>query len=366
MLLTLPAPVKREFDFRAPHEFADQRYSPPASRQFPSSSPKHQIFQYQSAKSPAEAAGINSSHSQMTGNPQHSRNLPPPPPLSLPDPRNLSSGPHSGPHSASHLAQTPLGTFPPPPSQWQGHEEYMRTWLLTKSEEEKRKQEEEKSRQEHYRLEQRRLEHSMLLDGIRAGIPPHFLPMLCLAITGGANLASIPGVPEVIQQYLSAVTGGYKGPPGPSSPEATRNPPGPPHQPMFTSQAPPPSSQPPGQGPFGPFPGPGSSTPRGSYSGPASQRGQSFEMLPRLTTAPANLVQGTAGGPNQAAESPIYFHHWTPPTSQSGGTMSANQTAAPPTPSGEFLIPCFLDSQSLKSCFWKTVLTIPSGLSKFA
>jgi hypothetical protein len=334
MLVTIPASIKRDFDFRAPHDFVDQSYSPPISRHYSSPPTEHRPIHYQSRKSPAEAAGVIVSHSQMTSNLQHSRNLPPPPPLSLPDPRNL---PPSGPHSASQPLPTPLGSLPPPPPQWQGHEDYMRTWLLTKAEEEKRKQEEERSRQEQYRLEQRKLEYSMLQDGIRAGVPGAFIPILCLAITGGANLANTAGVPEVIQQYLANVTGGYKAPPpaGPS-PEAARNTPGPVQQPAFgTAAAPPPTSQAQGQVGFPPYSGAASSTPRTSYSGSSGQRGQTFDMLPRLATAPTSLVPGTAGASNQAAESPIYFHHWTPPTSQSGAPSTTNSAPAPPTPLGE-------------------------------
>ena len=63
----------------------------------------------------------------------------------------------------------------------------MRNWLQAKQEEDRRRQEEEKTRQEGLRLEQRRIEHSMLHESLQGGIPPHLIPMV-FAGMGGGNL----------------------------------------------------------------------------------------------------------------------------------------------------------------------------------
>lgn len=176
----------------------------------------------------------------------------------------------------------------------------------------------------------------MLQDGIRAGVPGAFIPILCLAITGGANLTNTAGVPEVIQQYLANVTGGYKiPPPAGSGPETVRNPPAP-SQPGFGPQVLPPTSQPTVQTQFPSFPGV-PNTPRASYSAPSGQRGQSLDNLPRLTTASSNLVPNTAAVTTQVIESPIYFHHWTPPTSQTGPPVTATGGTVPQTPTGKLI-----------------------------
>lgn len=74
----------------------------------------------------------------------------------------------------------------------------MRTWLVAKAEEEKRKQEEEKTRQESFRLEQRRIEQSMLRESLQAGIPPTMVPLIYAGI-GGGNLAGVSV--DWLQQY---------------------------------------------------------------------------------------------------------------------------------------------------------------------
>lgn len=76
---------------------------------------------------------------------------------------------------------TPL---PPPPSQWQGTEP-MQQWLRAKAEEDRRSQEEEKTRQETLRLEQRKIEQTILADSLRAGVPPHLIPLMFAGINSG-------------------------------------------------------------------------------------------------------------------------------------------------------------------------------------
>ncbi|KAJ9667797.1 hypothetical protein H2201_001983 [Coniosporium apollinis] len=90
--------------------------------------------------------------------------------------------------------------MPAPPSQWQGAEESMRNWLMAKAEEEKRKQEEERTRQEGLRLEQRKIEQTMLRDSMSGGVPPHLVPMIFAGI-GGGNLANISI--DWLQQYAA-------------------------------------------------------------------------------------------------------------------------------------------------------------------
>ncbi|KAK6086888.1 hypothetical protein SCUP234_02408 [Seiridium cupressi] len=140
------------------------------------------------------------------------RGLPLPAAMTLPQP-NPQPGPGHhpapGPHSLSQPPPPPLppaqshpmGALPAAP-QWQGQgaEESMRTWLVAKTEEERRRQEEEKTRQETLRLEQRRLEHDMLRTSLDRGIPPPMVPMVFAGMSGGV----LPQAAlEWAQQYLA-------------------------------------------------------------------------------------------------------------------------------------------------------------------
>ncbi|KAK8039188.1 hypothetical protein PG993_007599 [Apiospora rasikravindrae] len=220
-----------------------------------------------------------------------------------------------------------LGTLPAPP-QWQGQgpgaDESMRSWLMAKTEEERRRQEEEKTRQETLRLEQRRLEHDMLRTSLDRGIPPPMVPVQYL-------------VPQHSQppQLLPAQ--------GQISPEHRRDSQSHQYAPYAGSVGVPstPGSGPGPQGGFVPYQGPGSPTRARAHTmsmagGPG---GRSLGgSLPRLATGEA--VGGPSGVPSHATHSlaqqqaapqhetqspSIYFHHWQPPTSQAG----SNQPATP-------------------------------------
>ena len=97
-------------------------------------------------------------------------------------------------------APQPLGPMPAPPNQWQGAEDSMRNWLSTKAEEERRKQEEEKTRQETLKLEQRRVEQSMLRESMQGGVPPQMIPMIFAGI-GGSSMAHTSI--DWLQQYAA-------------------------------------------------------------------------------------------------------------------------------------------------------------------
>ncbi|KAK2809286.1 hypothetical protein FQN50_003928 [Emmonsiellopsis sp. PD_5] len=118
------------------------------------------------------------------------RNLPPMS-MSLPPPERGLSAMTPMNSSMSHL--------PAPPSQWQNTDEAMRQWLQTKAEEDRRKQEEERTRQELYRLDQRRVEQSMLREALKAGVPPYMVPLIFSSLSGGANA-------QWTQQYISQMT----------------------------------------------------------------------------------------------------------------------------------------------------------------
>lgn len=337
MLLTFPIPVKPDFEFNKPDAYSSAfspssaaRYSPKLNGRPPFSPP------------------ANSSYAMGTPH----RGLPPPSAMTLPDP-----GRGQPPMSAG------LGSLPPAPSQWQGVEDGMKNWLAAKAEEERRKQEEERTRQESLRLEQRKVEQSMLRESMQGGIPPHLVPIIFAGI-GGGNLANISA--EWIQQYTAQVQVAHQQVQAQAqaqlSPDLQRDPR------MIGQQQPsaytvqpqtsqtilPPTSVLPGQprtqpqhiatgytgesraaqlsGPFGPP----TSTPR-PY--PQSQ-------LPRLTTNEINIQQPPAGPSGvqqlqqtqlaqQEQSSPsIYFHHWVPP-SASSQQVKTEAGAPPATPSGK-------------------------------
>ncbi|OKL63166.1 hypothetical protein UA08_01166 [Talaromyces atroroseus] len=127
----------------------------------------------------------------MDNNPR--RELPPPAGMTLaPEPPVTS--------------MVPSSQLPPLPSQWHT-EDSLRQWLRTKAEEDRRRQEEERTRQETLKLEQRRVERSMLHDAIQAGVPPQLVPFIFIGI-GGGNLAR--SSLDVAQQLdLSSVQQGH-------------------------------------------------------------------------------------------------------------------------------------------------------------
>ncbi|OTA57309.1 hypothetical protein K449DRAFT_398701 [Hypoxylon sp. EC38] len=289
---------------------------------------------------------------------------PPHPPAPGP-PLHAQGPPIPSPHSQS------LGALPAPP-QHPGSEDSMRSWLVAKAEEERRRQEEEKTRQESLRLEQRKLEYDMLRTSLDRGIPPPMVPVVFAGMSGGA----LPQAAlEWAQQYLmpqQAHTAQLMPSQGGLSPESRREsqqyggqqyggPIGVPSTPGSGAGA---------QASFVPYPGPGSPRPRAhtlSMSG-AVGRPLGGSALPRLSTGegapvpsgiphPAHaLAQQQAAAPQQETQSPsIYFHHWQPPSTQGGsnqpGTPSVEspkkrkatgpQQAAPPPSQARFRSPPF-------------------------
>ncbi|GAB1216092.1 hypothetical protein ATERTT37_005297 [Aspergillus terreus] len=100
-------------------------------------------------------------------------------------------------------------SLPPPPPQRQNSDPSFYSWLESKTEEDRRRQEEEKTRQESLRLEQRKIEQSMLRDSLQAGVPPHLIPLIFAGISQG-------GVPQCVldltQQYMPQPAAGARGP----------------------------------------------------------------------------------------------------------------------------------------------------------
>ncbi|KAF2730137.1 hypothetical protein EJ04DRAFT_515459 [Polyplosphaeria fusca] len=304
------------------------------------------------------------------------RGLPPPSAMTLPDP---GRGPPPIPPSVASV-----GVLPPAPPQWQGAEEGMKNWLVAKAEEDKKKQEEEKTRQEGLKLEQRRIEQSMLRESMQGGIPPHLVPMIFAGI-GGGSLANMSV--EWLQQYTSQLQTAQQQqqPPqqqqhpahshsqshsqGQLSPELRRetrvigqiqpNVYG--AVPQTPQTALPPASVLPGQpipgqphGTFASTPyGGGSMSPRaraaqtsGHVGAPTSApRPPAPSQLPRLTTneihiqqppvAPSTVqqLQQTQPAPQEQSSPSIYFHHWVPPTSSQEKSSTSNP---PATPSGKY------------------------------
>jgi hypothetical protein len=335
MLLTLPTPAKTEFDFKSPHDFL------PHTSSFPRPiSPRLESSSSRDLPLPPPAGNHISNMSQ-----------PPPrlPPgsITLPDPR---LPPPIG--VQSH------GGLPNPPSQWQGAEDSMRNWLLAKAEEERRKQEEERTRQESLKLEQRKIEQSMLQDAIRHNVPASLLPLIFAGIGGsGPNAVSV----DWLNQYVSQLAAQQQQQQQASSPDLRRGERalGQPVQGQYPVQ-PPPLGQPPGAGPvpgFAPYqPGAGSPASAARSAGPASAgptsapRGQFVSVLPRLATADAGQAPGqhiqssvVQSAQSEQASPGLYFHHWTPPSSQAGGGGSGgggsggggSQNPAPSTPAGK-------------------------------
>ncbi|KAI9773535.1 MAG: hypothetical protein M1839_002071 [Geoglossum umbratile] len=262
----------------------------------------------------------------------------------------------------------------------------MRNWLQAKSEDDRRRQEEEKTRQETIRLEVRKMEHNILRDSIAGGVPPYMIPMIFAGISGG-NLANmsiewaqqyLAQMQQQQQQQIQALTQGH------ISPEVRREPRmigqqaqyGTPPQPVTPQGAPPSASQPQGTTFLPPYRISPSGGPAAKQTAGQQQQQQQQQQhqpppapsyarpgqpthsaLPRLNTDEIHIqpppqqltsiplppsgpvqpmvpLQGTGPAPpapstqEQTTSSPIFFHHWVPPSSQ-----GASGTIQPTTPS---------------------------------
>lgn len=111
--------------------------------------------------------------------------------------RNPSSAPPNLPPSERTAQTVPMSSASsiPPPAHWQNTDESMRQWLGARTEEDRRKQEEERTRQESLKLDQRKVEQTMLRDSLQAGVPPYMVPFI-FASLGGGNL-------QWAQQYIT-------------------------------------------------------------------------------------------------------------------------------------------------------------------
>ncbi|PGH37122.1 hypothetical protein GX50_00105 [[Emmonsia] crescens] len=175
------------------------------------------------APPPVSAPPALSAHSPTSDEAMDSsnRNLPPMSMTLAPPERGLP---------AMAPMNTSMSHLPAPPSQWQNTDEAMRQWLQTKAEEDRRKQEEERTRQEGYRLDQRKIEQSMLRESLKAGVPPYMVPLIFANMGGGGNL-------QWTQQYMSQMPGSSSQPPPPSQ-KASLTPPQPQPQQYPTPQQP--------------------------------------------------------------------------------------------------------------------------------
>ncbi|KAL4992539.1 hypothetical protein BDW68DRAFT_149118 [Aspergillus falconensis] len=182
MLLTLNSTTQN--GIQRPHEHS--RFRPPPSPS-PSASTSDPPAAPAAPPRPADSSSMDSSRNTLSR-----------PSLTLPPP---DVG-FAGISSTTGLTNQQL---PPPPSQWRSSssDDAMHHWLRAKAEEDRRKQEEEKTRQESLRLEQRRVEASMLRESLLAGIPPQIIPLVFAGIC--QNGLPQPVV-ELAQQYLSQVS----------------------------------------------------------------------------------------------------------------------------------------------------------------
>jgi hypothetical protein len=278
------------------------------------------------------------------------RGLPPPAAMTLPPgPSSMGQPPQLG---------QSLGPLPPPP-QWQGHggEEAMRSWLMAKAEEEKRRAEEERTKQESLRLEQRRVDHQMLERSLNAQMPVAMIPLLFAGGSGPAVEAAHNYVAHMNQmhqvQQQQHQQQALPAPPSESRRESFyggsqhQHPaPAPPHTVRATGQQPqsagfiqsypqsPSRSRPqfPQPPPFSRLPA-AADLPKINTGDPYQQSAQGTSVMHAPPGQSAHSLQhgpGTNPAQQETQSSPLFIHHWQPPSSQAGSS-GANQ---PSTPSG--------------------------------
>ncbi|KAL8631492.1 hypothetical protein Q9189_002821 [Teloschistes chrysophthalmus] len=330
---------------------------------------------------PAALPPLPTSSPRKMGTPH--RGLPPPSAMTLPNPeRRPSSGAMS------------IGPLPRAPESWNGAEESMRSWLAAKTEEEKRKAEEQRTQQATLMLEQRKIEQSILHESLQGGIPPYMVPMVFAGLAGGpvaqsalewtqqaVATISLQQQAQLQQQQQQAQQQPQQHP-QPNQP-STQNAPdqrrmitGPqpnPYGPQPGQQVPAPAPQVQSNIGFVPsyqpsnvpverprLPGPPSSVSSSTLTFTSASR-QPASSLPRLNTVDSTPLQQpppTHGGlalpaqhalsqpqqpqqPEQQVSSPLYFHHWVPPNTQT----TSNKDPGTPTGKSQHDSP-FSQSQS--------------------
>ncbi|KAE8145929.1 hypothetical protein BDV25DRAFT_163560 [Aspergillus avenaceus] len=329
MLLTLKP---SQNGIKGPHDYAIIRQSIPTPRSSPppASEPSGSIVV------PRKISVDHSMEPSRGG-------LPPPSSLALPPPDVAFSHMNSAPQ--------PL---PRPPAPRQSSDDAHHYWHA-KAEEDRRRQEEERTRQESLRLEQRRVEQSMLRDSLQAGVPPHMIPLIFAGISQGGVPQSVL---ELTHQYMTQPTGGARAPAAPppvlSHPPShrrgthsrgdSRSIPAVPYVAQQPQQVVPPPgillSQP--LPPSGPSP---HSLSRAVLpNGPADPRGPSRPNPGDPQQPPINLsnvhyapgssipaLQHAAGKPeHHRRQSPsLYFHHWVPPNQNQPNTPGRPRQESP-------------------------------------
>ncbi|CAL8581680.1 hypothetical protein XPA_007366 [Xanthoria parietina] len=350
MILTLKPTLQN--GYASPHAYSPVQQPPSTS--------------FSPALKPTSLPSLSNSSPRRMGTPH--RGLPPPSAMTLPNPDRTSS-----------TSGMSIGQLPAAPSQWHGAEESMRNWLQAKSEEERRKQEEQKTQQESFKLEQRKVEQNILRESLQGGIPPYMVPMVFAGMGGGP----LPNVAlEWAQHAMASITLQQQAQmqqqqhqqqlpqqpqPQPSNQASTQpaddqrrmiaGPQPNPYGPQQMQQVPP-GASPQSQSNVGFAPSyqnPINSVDRVRLPGPppsvtssSSSRHQPSSSLPRLNTVemqvqppsqpqaglqlpaqhPLQQAQSVAQQ-EQPASSPIYFHHWVPPNTQS------NSNKDPGTPTGK-------------------------------
>ncbi|KAJ5601684.1 hypothetical protein N7510_011218 [Penicillium lagena] len=291
-------------------------------------------------------------------------------------PRRSMLTPRSSPHLSMSNRLPPVTTF-------YGNEHSVQQWLQAKTEEDRRAQEEERTRQETMKLEQRRIEQSMLADSLHAGVPPQMIPLIFAGIGGGTNAQSTM---EIVRQYIAQTSSTPTPPTGaqflaqlqshevpttnpspvPSQQYPTQRPPGEPKRsrsltrtlpaPPYAAQQPQPAApvgdrslpQPPTM--------PSSSTQPalGRPLGPPYPADAAGTRLPPPAASaipsqsPPNRLSATQSGsttfqspvtPAKQESRPrrsspgISFHHWVPPNKGRSSNVSPNKAQQEQTPS---------------------------------
>ncbi|KAL8734394.1 MAG: hypothetical protein Q9166_001592 [cf. Caloplaca sp. 2 TL-2023] len=354
MILTLKPTLQN--GYASPHAYSPVQQPPSTS--------------FSPALKPTALPSLSSSSPRRMGTPH--RGLPPPSAMTLPNPDRGSS-----------TSSMSIGQLPAAPSQWHGAEESMRNWLQAKSEEERRKQEEQKTQQESLKLEQRKVEQNILRESLQGGIPPYMVPMVFAGMGGGP----LPNVAvEWAQHAMASITLQQQAqmqqqqqqqqqqqvqPPPQQQPQPNQSstqtandqrrmitgPQPNPYGPQQMQQAPP-GASPQLQSSMGFVPSyqnSNASVDRSRLPGPSPSiasstpiRQQSSSNLPRLNTVEMQVQQPAQAHASlqlpaqhplqqaqnvqqqeQQASSPIYFHHWVPPNTQSSSSKD------PGTPTGK-------------------------------
>jgi len=193
------------------------------------------------------------------------------------------------------------------PQTWQGSDESLRSYLLARTEEERKHSEEERTKQEAYRYETRKVELDLLKEALRGGVHPSLVPVLFAGGSGGAIGSTAEWAREYLQTQQAQAAQAQVQNQSQSQAQATR-------EPAYSYASLPQLPQPQQQ----------------SHAQPPTQAAQPLQQPATATTPHAPPPIQTQPQVGMPAARPPFTPSRAPPRLQGFDTHIGNLTGSPP------------------------------------